>query len=165
MDTLFKPSVTSQFTKPRTLFILIAMTVFIMARCSGSRVQCEKMLEMVNRGHALIHTTQNQYDVATTQQLATELESVATEIETVKVSDGKLQSMQTRFATVYGELSQTLNTISTTLRTAEQAPITLQGRQQLEDATERLLTVGETANQTGKAVDELIDEINLYCPQ
>ncbi|MGB3405268.1 MAG: hypothetical protein WBA77_21470 [Microcoleaceae cyanobacterium] len=165
MDTLFKPSVQSQITKPRTLFILIAMTVFILARCSGSRVQCQKMLEIVNRGQALIQTTQNQYDVATTQQLATELDSVATEIEAVKVRDRKLQSMQTRFATVYGELSQSLNTISTTLRTGEQAPITLQGRQQLEDAKKQLLTVGETANQTGKAVDELIDEINLYCPQ
>lgn len=165
MDTLFKPSVQSQMTKPRTLFILIAMTVFIMARCTGSRVQCQKMLEIVNRGHTLIDAKQNQYDVATTQQLATELESVATEIEAVKISDRKLQSMQTRFATVYRELSQTLNTISTTLKTGEQAPITLQGRQQLSSAREQLLTVGETANQTGKAVDELISEINLYCPQ
>jgi hypothetical protein len=62
-------------------------------------------------------------------------------------------------------LSQTLNEIGTTLKTAEQAPISLQGRQQLSSAKEQLLNVGQTANQIGKQVDGLMDEINGYCPQ
>jgi predicted nuclease with TOPRIM domain len=165
MDVVLKPSVKSQTKQPRTLFLLLATILFIMARCSGSRVQCRKMLEVVNQSHTLIHGKQNQYDANTTQQLAAELEATATELEALKVSDRQLKQMQTQFATVYRELSQTLNEIGTTLKTAEQAPISLQSRQQLSSAREQLLNVGKTANQTGQQVDELMDEINGYCPQ
>ncbi len=165
MDVVLKPSVKSQLKLPRTLFLFIATILFIMARCGGSRVQCQKLLEVVNQGPILIHAQQNQYDAATTQQLAVEMETMAKEIETIKVSDRRLKMMQTRFAIVYRELSQTLNEIGTTVKTGEQAPITLQGRQQLSSAREQLLSVEETANQTGKKLDALMDEINAYCPQ
>lgn len=165
MDVVLKPSVKSQIKQPRTWFILIATVLFIMARCSGSRVQCRNMLEIVNQSQTLINGKQNQYDADTTQQLAAELEATATELETLKVSDRSLKQMQTQLTTLYRELSQTLNEIGTTLKTAEQAPISLQGRQQLASAREQLLSVGKTANQTGQQVDGLMDEINQYCPQ
>ncbi|MGB3535248.1 MAG: hypothetical protein WBA13_17245 [Microcoleaceae cyanobacterium] len=165
MDVLLKPPIKSQIKQPRTIFILIATTLFIMARCGGSRVQCQKMLSTVNQGYALIHAKQDRYDADTTQQLATELEATATQIESIKMSDRQLKIMQTQFATVYRELSQTLAEIGTTLKTGEQAPITLKGRQQLVSAREQLLTVGSSANQTGKNVDALMNEINQYCPQ
>lgn len=165
MDFVLKPSIKPHLKQPRTLFFLIATILFMMARCSGSRVQCRKMIEIVNQGHVLIHSKQNQYDASTTQQLGVELETTAAQIESLKISDRQLKQMQTRFATVYRELSQTLNEIGTTLKTGEQAPISFQGRQQLSSAKEQLVKVGKTANQTGKHVDELMDEIVEYCPQ
>jgi predicted nuclease with TOPRIM domain len=165
MDVVLKPSVKSQSKQLRTLFLLTATILFIMARCSGSRVQCRKMLEIVNQSQTLMYGKQNQYDADTTQQLAAELEATATKIDGLNVSDRQLKQIQTRFTTVYRELSQTLNEIGTTLKTAEQAPISLQGRQQLSSAKEQLLNVGQTANQIGKQVDGLMDEINGYCPQ
>ncbi len=165
MDSALKPPLKPILKQPRTFFFLIAVILFVMASCSGRRVQCHQMIEMVNQGHALIESKQNQYDAATTQQLAVELKSVAEQLQALKLSDRRLKGLQSRFTQVYGDLSQTLSEIGTTLKMGEQAPISSQGRKQLLNAKQKLATVGKTASQTGEQVDTLMGEITRYCPQ
>ena len=165
MDAALKPSIKDLFKQPRTFFFLIGIILFIMASCGGSRVQCQKMLEIVNQGQNLIQAKQNQYNATATQQLAQELKATAEQLQALKLSDRKLKAFQSQFIQVYNQLSQTLSEIGTTLKMGEQAPISFEGRKQLLNAKQKLGTVGETARQTGEQVDILINDITAYCPQ
>lgn len=146
----------------RLTLVAIASTL---VSCSSKASDCTKLMEMINRGQTLAINQSQKLDSASTQKLSQELNKIATEIEGLKIKDNKLQTFQTNSTQQFRDLSQALGEINQALEQAKKAPITPQGKQQLQEAREKATQAGEKATQAANNNETLTQELINYCPK
>ncbi len=121
--------------------IAIAISVLTYG-CGESKVsQCNKLINVAGKSKSINVSK----DKTVLNQAADSLDSIKTELQTVKLGDEKLKAFQTRFVNMYGETSLAVREVSKAKDSAE----------------------FESANKTFQAAAEkegpLVDEINKYC--
>lgn len=144
--------------------VAIAVLSVSLASCSESKlVQCTKVMAVVNKGNALIDAQKQNNDVIATQRLAQQLKNTATELQSLKLSDTKLQDLQNRLVKSLRNLSQALADIGKAVEVGNKIETSLTGREQLNQAKAKLAIAAQTANQLAESQDALADELTNYC--
>ncbi len=128
----------------RLTLVAIASTLI---SCSSKASDCTKLMGVINRGQTLAINQSQNLDPANTQKLSQELNNIATEIENLRIKDNKLKTFQTNSTQQFRELSQALKEMGQALDQAKKAPVTPQGKQQLQEAREKATQAGAKANQ------------------
>ena len=146
----------------RLTLVAIASTLI---SCSSKASDCTKLMGVINRGQTLAINQSQNLDPTSIQKLSQELNNIATEIEGLRIKDNKLKTFQTNSTQQFRELSQALGEMGQALEQAEKAPITPQGKQQLQEAREKAIQAGEKATQTANNNETLTQELVNYCPK
>lgn len=153
------------FPEQRVKLGAIALIFLGLTGCTSKTSQCQKLIEVVNRGNALIYYRSDKQDATTTRQLAKELDGIATQVETLKLPDKKLTALQTNSTATFRNLAAALTEMGQALEQGEKAPATSEGKQQLLKAKEQLTRASQLATQAAEKADGLTDEMISYCPQ
>ena len=149
--------------KQAVIMLTLAALVGSIAGCGGSReVQCIRLLEVIDRGTDLMTTSQ--YNAATTNKLAQELNSVAEELDDLYLTKGKLKRIRRGFSEVFRNLSVTLDEMGQALAAGEKTPISVEGRTQLQDAIDKVKQVSEPGSQISEEAKSLTADLKKYCP-
>lgn len=150
----------------RRSWVIILGLVFNLGlvSCEDPKIaQCQDLMEVVQQGHRIIVAKQEQKDIEIRSQLSQELKAVVERIETVSSEDETLKNLQERFAKKFQRLSDALREISLALETAEKSEVTPVGRQQLKNAKNKIIEMGEVATKIINDQDALIEEMISYC--
>ncbi len=143
----------------------VVAIAFFLNSCSSKSADCTKLIGMIGEGQTLVVNLSPKLDATATKQLSQELNMISQEIETLTIKDKPLQTFQKNSIQQFRDLSNTLKPIAEALTTAEQAPITPEGKQQLLDAEKTIAEAGEKAKQTAAKNEALFKELVKYCPQ
>ena len=146
----------------RLTLVAIASTLI---SCSSKASDCTKLMGVINRGQTLAINQSQKLDSGSTQKLSQELNKIATEIEKLRIKDNKLKTFQTNSTQQFQDLSQALGEMGQALEQAEKAPITPQGKQQLQAARQKATQAGEKANQAANNNETLTQDLINYCPK
>jgi small-conductance mechanosensitive channel len=145
--------------------VSLSLTLLISGCLENKASQCQRLIQAVNEGNALIDKNKGQ-QVTTSLQLSKDLEAVTKSIEQLNLQDPKLKEYQSRFAKVFKNLSQGIAKAGKALGLAKTAEASPSGRQKLQLARAEIDTaltaVGKTA---GKDSDKLVSDLNKYCSQ
>lgn len=153
------------FLHSRSLLLSSSLILILgLAGCTDPKIaQCDQLMEVVEQGHLKIESKKDQKDQQATRELSEDLKTVVQNIKAVSLEDQTLQSLQQQFAQTFQELSQALGEISLALETANQAEVSVVGRQTLKNAKTKIVTMGETAHKITNTQDALVDELIIYC--
>jgi hypothetical protein len=152
------------FRKQIAILLIVVACCTLTISCSGSRaVQCTKFTEIVNKGNALLAVDQDSNDAATTDNLATNLNLVAKELEELQITDPGLKEIQKPSVKSFQEISQALGDISKSLQAGNLASTSIEGRVQIQTAQADIIRAGQQANQAAENQDALTDKLLNYC--
>ncbi|MGC9525330.1 MAG: hypothetical protein ACP5D7_07290 [Limnospira sp.] len=152
----------SRKTLSRLAFGLLLSAV---TGCTWAKsAQCTKLMDVVHRGNSLITAKRDRFDATTTQQLATELEGIAEQAKSLNLRNKILQELQTGYGENFGEMAKALNDMGQALEVGETMTVSVEGRQQLNQAKERMENATEAANRAADRTDALTQELISYCP-
>ncbi|NJM69177.1 MAG: hypothetical protein HC862_02550 [Scytonema sp. RU_4_4] len=155
-------SILSKYTV--ILPVSLSMALFVSA-CNDSRAsQCQRLINVVNKGTDLIENNKGQ-QVITSLQLSKDLEAVTKELKELKFKDSKLQEFQSRFVKVFETFSQSIAKAGNALGSAKTAKASIEGRVRIQKARGDIDTALTAAANTAKQSDVLASEVNKYCSQ
>ncbi|YAF97176.1 MAG: hypothetical protein AB3A66_05785 [Nodularia sp. CChRGM 3473] len=133
--------------------------------CEDQVSQCQRLIQVVNEGNALIDQNKGQ-QVVTSLQLSKDLVAITRSLEELNLSDPNLQAFQSSFTSVFENLSQAIAKAAKALGTAKNAEASPAGREKLQTARTEIDTALTSAAKTaGKKSDALVDDLNKYCGQ
>jgi molybdenum-dependent DNA-binding transcriptional regulator ModE len=140
---------------PTRYFVLLPLTValsLLTASCSESKIsQCNKIIEVANKAvnetKSITNGTQ-QINPKATLKAADAMEKASKEMESIRVSDQKLQDYQSRFIKMYREMSKATRDFV--------AAYEKKNRPAAEGAVAELKKATAPEKQ-------LVDDINIYC--
>ncbi|NJK38953.1 MAG: hypothetical protein HC920_15175 [Oscillatoriales cyanobacterium SM2_3_0] len=132
--------------------------------CSSRKAQCLKLLQSVNQGNTLISIKGKTYNAATTKQLATELNTIADNIDSLRLSSGRLKQAQAGFAQVFHDLSKVLAEMGQAFEAGEKTQITPEGRTELLKAIDQANQSGQSVTELTQRANQLVDEMAKACP-
>lgn len=121
-------------------------------------------MDVVHRGNSLITAKGDRFDAATTKQLATELEGIAEQVESLNLGNPTLKDLQTGYGENFGEMAKALKDMGQALKVGETIAVSVEGRQTLNQAKERMENATEVANRAADRTDALTQELISYCP-
>ncbi|CAA9313196.1 hypothetical protein AVDCRST_MAG84-919 [uncultured Microcoleus sp.] len=152
------------FRKQIAILLIVVACCTLTISCSDSRaVQCTKFTEIVNKGNALIAVDKDSNDAATTENLATNLNLIAKELEDLRITDPSLKEIQNPSVKSFQEISQALGDISKSLQAGNLASTSIEGRVQIQTAQADIIRAGQQANQAAENQDALTDKLLNYC--
>ena len=152
------------FRKQIAILLIVVACCTLTISCSDSRtVQCTKFTEIVNKGNALIDVDKDSNDAATTENLATNLNLIAKELEDLRITDPSLKEIQEPSVKSFQEISQALGDISKSLQTGNLASTSIEGRVQIQTAQADIIRAGQQANQAAENQEALTDKLINYC--
>jgi hypothetical protein len=144
--------------------ITISITLLVSA-CNDSKVaQCQRLIDVVNKGTDLIENNKGQ-QVTTSLQLSKDLAAVTKEIQEMNLKDTKLQEFQKRFVKVFETFSKSIAKASQALNTAKTAQASSEGRKKIQTARGEIDTALTTAANAAKQSDTLASQVNKHCSQ
>lgn len=147
----------------RRLSLVLLVFAFAIAACGESRVsQCNRLIEVIDDGHALMRDF-DQQTPRSTAQLSRKLDALVEEVKAVELSDQQLQTYRDRFAQIYSDLSDSFSTTSTALASAQEAGSNKSGLQQVQQARNQVEQASQQAEKAAKQADAIAAEINAYC--
>ena len=126
--------------------------------------QCTKLMDVIHRGNSLITAKSDRFDATTSKQLATELEGIAEQVESLNLGNQTLQEMQTGYTENFSEIAKALNEMGRALEVGETIPVSIEGRKQLNQVKERMEKATEVANRAADRTDAMTEELISYCP-
>lgn len=158
MGFLYQPA------HPRSLKVAVVVSVcLLVSSCAESKVsQCKKLIDVANQVVADVQTVAQNAStttaappagtdsVAVITRVAEAAEQAKSEMESLNLSDESLEGFQSRYATMYTEISRTTRDM---LAAAE-----AKDREAGKNAYDAFKTA---TSQEGT----LVDEINAYCAQ
>jgi hypothetical protein len=150
-----------------TVIVPVSLSIVLLATgCTEDRAsQCQRLIQVVNEGNALIEQNKGQ-QVITTWQLSKDLEAITISLGQLNLSDPNLQDLQSGFKRVFQNLSQAIAKASNALAAAKAADASPSGREKLQKARKEIDTVlTKTATTAGKESDVLVKRLNQYCTQ
>ncbi|KAB8334091.1 hypothetical protein SD80_006465 [Scytonema tolypothrichoides VB-61278] len=144
--------------------ISLSMAMFVTA-CNDSKAsQCERLINLINKGSDLIDKNKGQ-QVTTSLQLSKDLEAVTKEIKELNLKDPKLQQFQSSFVKVFETFSQSIATAGKALGSAKTAQASSEGRVKIQKARGDIDTALTAAADAAKQSDALASEVNKYCSE
>jgi septal ring factor EnvC (AmiA/AmiB activator) len=148
------------FIAPVSLSLALLVT-----SCESKTSQCQRLIQVVNEGNALIDQNKGK-QVVTSLQLSKDLEAVNTSLEELNLADPKLKEYQSRFQKVFDNLSRAVAKAAKALATAKTAEASPTGRETIKKARNEIDAALTDAGKTaGKESDTLMDDLNKYCSQ
>lgn len=146
----------------RLSLVLLAISLLLVA-CGESQVnQCNRLIDVIDDGHALMQDFDKQTP-RSTAQLSQDLDKLVEKLKAVKLSDQKLQSYRDRYAQIYSKLSDSFSTTSSALASAQQAPDNQSGIEQVQKAKKQVEKASQQAEKAAKRADAIAAEMNAYC--
>ncbi|ALF53233.1 hypothetical protein ACX27_10880 [Nostoc piscinale CENA21] len=137
----------------------------LVAGCENKTSQCQRLIQVVNEGNALIDQNKGKQAV-TSLQLSKDLEAINTSLEELKLADPKLKEYQSRFQKVFDNLSNGIAKAAKALAAAKTAEASPTGREKIKKARTDIDTALSAAAKTaGKESDTLMNDLNKYCSQ
>jgi hypothetical protein len=147
-------------------YIIVSVSISIgllLASCNDSKeTQCGRLVKQVSQGTALLEKNKGS-QVATSLQLAKDLEDVAKKVRDLNFGDEKLKEFQTKFANIFGDLSKNIDKASKALGAAKSAQATAAGRETIQKARGDIDTSLKTAGDRAKQFDASVTGLNQYC--
>lgn len=141
-----------------------AAMAFLATSCGESKVvQCNKLIDVINKGQALASAGINGNDPAAMNQLATNLDGLSQEIKGVQVRDTKLQEFQNNFARIYQTLAQSSREIANAVGSLRQTPTTGAGATQAQQAQAKAQSATQTALRAAQEESKSVNDLNGYC--
>lgn len=141
-----------------------AAMALLATSCGESKVvQCNKLIDVINKGQALASSGINGNDPAAMTQLATNLDGLSQEIKGVQVRDTKLQEFQTNFARIYQTLAQSSREIANAVGSLRQTPTTGAGAAQAKQAQAKAQSATQTALRAAQEESKSVNDLNGYC--
>ncbi|MEP0870060.1 hypothetical protein NDA01_09635 [Trichocoleus desertorum AS-A10] len=154
----------------RRLFRLAVMVLsttaiaLLATSCGESKiVQCNKLIDVINKGQALASSGINGNDPAAMNQLATNLDGLSQEIKGVKVQDTKLQVFQANFARIYQTLAQSSREIANAVASLRQTQPTGTGGTQAKAMQAKAQAATQTALKAAQEESRSVSDLNGYC--
>ena len=149
-----------------TVIIPVSIGIaFLTTACNDSKVsQCQRLMEVVNKGTELIENNKGQ-QVTTSIQLSKDLEATAKEIKELNFQDPKLEGYQGRFVKVFETVSQSIAKAGQALGSAKTAQASSEGRVKIRKAQGDIDTALTAAVNAAKQSDTVASELNKYCNQ
>jgi vacuolar-type H+-ATPase subunit I/STV1 len=152
-------------SKYTAIFPISLSIAFLMTACNESKVnQCQRLMEVVNKGTELIDKNKGQ-QVITSIQLSKDLQAVSKEIEEQNFKDPKLQEFQNRFVKVFETVSKSIAQAGQALGSAKVAKNSSEGRVKIQKARGDIDTALTAAANTAKQLDSTASDLNKYCNQ
>ncbi|MBW4488083.1 MAG: hypothetical protein KME12_09860 [Trichocoleus desertorum ATA4-8-CV12] len=132
--------------------------------CGESKVvQCNKLIDVINKGQSLASSGINGNDPAAMNQLATNLDGLSKEIKGVQVQDAKLQEFQTNFARIYQTLAQSSREIANAVASLRQTQPTGAGAAQAKEIQAKAQSATQIALKTAQEESRFVSDLNGYC--
>ncbi|GAB1542910.1 hypothetical protein NUACC21_55840 [Scytonema sp. NUACC21] len=149
-----------------TVIVPVSLSVaFLMTACNNSKVsQCQRLMEVVNKGTELIENNKGQ-QVTTSIQLSKDLEGVTKEIKELNFKDPKIQEFQNRFVKLFETVSKSIAKASQALGSAKTAQPSSEGRVKIQKARGDIDTALTAAANAAKQSDAVASDLNKYCNQ
>lgn len=145
--------------------ISLSIALLVTACSENKASQCQRLIQVVNEGNALIDQKKGQ-QVITSMQLSKDLEAVTGSLKQLNLADPKIKGFQSRFVKVFENLSQAIAKAARALGAAKAAEASPTGREKLQKARTEIDTALTAAAKTaGKESDVLVNELNKYCSQ
>lgn len=155
----------SIFRKYTVIVPLSLSITFFLTACSDNKAsQCQRLIDVVNKGTELIDKNKGQ-QVTTSLQLSKDLEVVTKEIKDLKLKDPKLQEFQSHFVHLFETFSQSIAKAGQALGLAKNAQDSSEGRVKIQKAKREIDTALTPAANAAKQSDVLASEVNKYCNQ
>ncbi|MUG94692.1 hypothetical protein F7734_20930 [Scytonema sp. UIC 10036] len=137
----------------------------LMTACNESKVnQCQRLMEVVNKGSELIDKNKGQ-QVITSIQLSKDLQAVSQEIDQQNFKDPKLQEFKNRFVKVFETVSKSIAKAGQALGSAKVANNSSEGRVKIQKARGDIDTALTGAATAAKELDGAASDLNKYCNQ
>ena len=150
--------------KQVSIIIAIAACYLLLTACGESKVaQCNKLIQVVNKGNALIDSKKDNSDVGSIKNLANALNQTAKDLDTLELTETNLKGFQSRLSAELRELGKSLSDMAKALDRGKNAPTTSEGREQVEKAKRDVTKAGQAANKAAKNQDNLTGELAVYC--
>lgn len=141
-----------------------AVMALLATSCGESKVvQCNKLIDVINKGQALASAGINGNDPAAMNQLATNLDGLSQEIKGVQVRDVKLQEFQANFAKTYQTLAQSSREIANAVASLRQTPATGAGAAQAQQVQAKAQSATQTALKAAQEESQAVNDLNAYC--
>lgn len=123
-----------------------AMTVGILIYgCGENKIsQCNKLVAVANKAKSLVAPK----DVVGTNQLASNIEQIRSELQAIAIQDPKLKDLQTQLVVMYGDVSQVLKAQAQATESKDKVA--------MDKAKQELLTVAGKEN-------DIVDRLNDFC--
>ena len=152
------------FFRKQASIIAIFVCYLLLTACDETKVvQCNKLIQVVNKGNAQIDSNKDNTDVKTTKNLANALNKTAKELDTLELTETNLKGFQPRLSKGFRELSKSLSDMAKALDMGNNASTTSEGREQIEKAKKDVSKAGQSANKAAKNQDALTSELAVYC--
>ena len=137
---------------------------FLATSCGESKiVQCNKLIDVINKGQALAGSGVNGNDPAAMNQLATNLDGLSQEIKRVQVQDTKLQEFQANFARIYQTLAQSSREIANAVASLRQTQPTGAGAAQAKQIQAKAQSATQVALKASQEESQSVNNLNGYC--
>lgn len=138
--------------------------VLLVTGCENKTSQCQRLIQAVNEGNALIDQNKGKQAV-TSLQLSKDLAAIETSLAELNLTDPKLKEYQSRFQKLFDNLSNAIAKAAKALATAKTAEASPAGREKIKQARNDIDTALTTAAKAGKGSDALMNDLNQYCNQ
>ncbi|KAF3891122.1 MULTISPECIES: hypothetical protein [Nostocales] len=147
-----------------TFSVSVSLT-FLITACNESKVnQCQRLMEVVNKGTELIDKNKGQ-QVTTSIQLSKDLQAVSKEIGEQNFKDPKLQEFQNRIVKVFETVSTSIAKAGQALGSAKIAKNSSEGRIKIQKARGDIDASLTAAANAAKQLDAVASDLNKYCNQ
>ncbi|MGB3267462.1 MAG: hypothetical protein WBA89_26330 [Microcoleus sp.] len=145
------------------LFVVVACCTLAVSCGENRTVQCTKFTEIVTKGNTLIDIKKDSNDVASTKNLAKDLNQTAQQLEALEITDATLKEIQGPSVKSFRSIGEALANIAKALETGNQAATSIKGREQIKKARTDIIRAGKQANQAAENLDALTEKLIKYC--
>jgi hypothetical protein len=146
------------------LFVVVACcTLTISCSRDNRTVQCTKLMAIVTKGNALIDIKKDSNDIATTKNLAKDLNQTSKQLEALGITDTTLKQIQGPSVKSFRDMGQALGDIGKALEAGNRASTSIEGREQIKTARADIIRAGQRANQAADDQDALTRKLINYC--
>ena len=152
------------FRKQIVIFFIIFAGCMLTVSCSESQVvQCTKFTAIVTKGNGFIDTKKDRNDAGTTKNLAKDLNQIAKELDSLRLTDTNLKQIQRQSVKSFRDLGQALGDIGKAVEVANRASTSIEGRGQIQKAQADIVRAGQQAKQAAATQDVLTGKLINYC--
>ncbi|MGD1872756.1 MAG: hypothetical protein ACFB02_06855 [Mastigocoleus sp.] len=139
---------------------------FLLAACSEGKVsQCQRLIKAFNEGTSAIESNKG-LQVTTSLKMAKDIQEASNRVKGINLADEKLQGFQTKFVTIFDNLSNNITQAAKALGATKTAEASQTGRERIRKARKDIEeSLSAAASGAGKQLDALAVEMKEYCDE